>query len=62
MQSSDTTCNNNTRHTDYGRRFQGPGRRSTIYTREANKRGNVGRGDETPSTGNALKGQYCDMG
>eukprot|EP00965_Chrysotila_dentata_P090975 3003445-Pleurochrysis_carterae.AAC.1 len=62
MESSNTRCNNNTRHTDYGRRFTGPEGRSTIYTRGADKRGNVGRGDGTPSIGDTLKGQYCDMG
>eukprot|EP00965_Chrysotila_dentata_P024025 795884-Pleurochrysis_carterae.AAC.1 len=40
MESSDTRCNNNTRHSDYGRRPAEPRGRSTIYTREANKRGN----------------------
>eukprot|EP00965_Chrysotila_dentata_P020995 694906-Pleurochrysis_carterae.AAC.1 len=62
MESSDTRCSENTWDTDHGRRFTGPEGRSTIHTQKADERGNVGRGDGAPSIGDALKGQYRDMG
>eukprot|EP00965_Chrysotila_dentata_P148977 4920405-Pleurochrysis_carterae.AAC.1 len=62
MENSDTRYSENTRDTGHGGRIQGTRGRSTIHTREADERGNVGRRDGTPSISDCLEGQHCYMG